>query len=173
MATSYLHRMIRASKLDANIYEEVEADRTAMGQAMGVVVMSSAAAGIGGMTRYGVQGLVGGIVVALVGWFLWAFITYIIGTRLLPEPQTEANHGELLRTIGFSSAPGILRVFGIIPGLFGILNALTGVWMLMAMIVAVRQALDYSGTFRAVIVCLIGWIVQVALVIMLYVLVGC
>ena len=173
MATSYLHRMIRASKLDANIYEEVEADRTATGQAMGVVVMSSAAAGIGGMTRYGVQGLVGGIVVALVGWFLWAFITYIIGTRLLPEPQTEANHGELLRTIGFSSAPGILRVFGIIPGLFGILNALTGVWMLMAMIVAVRQALDYSGTFRAVIVCLIGWIVQVALVIMLYVLVGC
>ena len=173
MATSYLHRMIRASKLDANIYEEVEADRTAMGQAMGVVVMSSAAAGIGGMTRYGVQGLVGGIVVALVGWFLWAFITYIIGTRLLPEPQTEANHGELLRTIGFSSAPGILRVFGIIPGLFGILNALTGVWMLMAMIVAVRQALDYSGTIRAVIVCLIGWTVQTVLWIMLYVLVGC
>jgi hypothetical protein len=101
--------------------------------------------------------------VALLGWFIWAFLTYFIGTRLLPEPQTKADYGELLRTIGFSSSPGVLRVLGIIPALGGILNFLIGIWMLVAMVIAVRQALDYKSTWRAVGVCLIGWIIQIAI----------
>ena len=157
---SITDRMIRAAKLDVNLYEEVEADKGAMGQAMGVVVLSSIAAGIGTVGTTGIMGLVLGTIVALVGWFIWAFLTYYIGTKLLPEPQTKADYGELLRTIGFSSSPGVLRVFGIIPMLGNILNFICGIWMLVAMIIAVRQALDYKSTWRAVGVCLIGWIVQ-------------
>ncbi|MFZ7110168.1 MAG: YIP1 family protein [Desulfatiglandales bacterium] len=157
---SITDRMIRAAKLDVNLYEEVEADKGAMGQAMGVVVLSSVAAGIGTIGTAGMKGLVLGTIVALVGWFIWAFLTYFIGTRLLPEPQTRADYGELLRTIGFSSSPGVLRVLGIIPILGNILNFICGIWMLVAMVIAVRQALDYRSTWRAVGVCLIGWVVQ-------------
>jgi hypothetical protein len=160
---AFTDRMIRAAKLDVNLFEEVEADKSAMGQAMGVVILSSVAAGIGTIGTTGLKGLLFGTVTALVAWFIWAFLTYFIGTRLLPEPQTKADYGELLRTIGFSSSPGVLRVLGIIPMLGFIVNFLVGVWMLVAMVIAVRQALDYKSTWRAVGVCLIGWMVQIAI----------
>jgi hypothetical protein len=160
---SFTERMIRAAKLDVNLYEEVEADKNAMGQAMGVVILSSVAAGIGTIGTTGLKGLVFGTIAALAAWYIWAFLTYFIGTRLLPEPQTKADYGELLRTIGFSSSPGVLRVVGIIPMLGAIVNFVAGIWMLVAMVIAVRQALDYKSTWRAVGVCIIGWIIQIAL----------
>ncbi len=160
----FVDRMIRAAKLDAQVYEEVEADKSAMPQAIGVVVLSSMAGGIGFMHDTGVMGLVVGAALSLLGWYIWAFLTYLIGTKLLPEPQTSADLGELLRTIGFSSAPGLLRVFAFIPGLGMTVNLLVTVWMLIAMVVAVRQALDYQSTYRAVGVCLVGWIVQAMII---------
>ena len=158
--TPFVDRMIRAAKLDVHLYEEVEADKNSMSQAMSVVVLSSLAGGLGFMQDAGLMGLIIGTVGSLLGWYIWAFLTYIIGTKILPEPQTSADHGELLRTIGFSSAPGIIRIFGLIPGLGSLVNLLAGVWMLIAMVIAVRQALDYRSTYRALGVCLIGWIVQ-------------
>ncbi len=146
--------------LDVHLYEEVEADKSALGQAMTVVVLSSLASGVGLYDVLGVMGLVVGTVGALIGWYIWAFMTYFIGTKLLPEPQTHADQGELLRTIGFSSAPGLIRVLGIIPSLDEAVHLIAGIWMLVAMVIAVRQALDYHSTLRAVGVCLIGWVVQ-------------
>jgi hypothetical protein len=160
MMASFPDRMIRAAKLDVHLYEEVEADTGAMGQAMGVVVLSSVAAGIGSIARGGLGGILIGTIVALVSWYVWAYLTYFIGTKLLPEPQTKADHGELLRTIGFSSSPGLIRVLGVIPGLAPLVFIASGIWMLVAMVIAVRQALDYTNTLRAVGVCLIGWIIQ-------------
>ena len=160
---SIQERMIRAAKLDAQLYEEVEADRGAMGQATTVVILSAVAAGIGNMAQGGVGGILVLTVAALVSWYVWAFLTYMIGTRLLPEPATRADLGALLRTIGFSSSPGLIRLLGIIPGLTEIVFYVAGVWMLIAMVIAVRQALDYTSTLRAVGVCLIGWIVQAIL----------
>ena len=153
-------RMIRAAKLDVSLYQEVEADVQSMGQAMTVVVLSGAAAGIGSLGVLGLKGLVIGTLSALVGWYVWAYITYLVGTRLLPEPETRATHAELLRTIGFSSAPGVLRALGIIPGLYSIVFFITSLWSLAAMVIAVREALDYRSTLRAVGVCAIGWIAQ-------------
>ena len=159
---SFKDRMLGAAMLDVDTYEEVEHDQTATGQAMGVVIISSLAAGIGSVGD-GASGLIAGTIGALVGWFIWAALTFLIGTKVLPEPQTKADLGELLRTIGFSASPGVLRIFGMIPVL-GVLIALAAsVWMLVAMIVAVRQALDYTSTGRAVGVCVMGWLVQVAI----------
>lgn len=168
----FINRMMRAAKLDVNLYEEVEADKTAMGQAVTVVILSSVAAGLGGIAKAGMSGLVVGAVAALVGWLIWAYLTYLIGTKLLPEPQTKADYGELLRTIGFSSSPGIIRVLGIIPGLFWIVSTAASVWMLVAMVIAVRQALDYSNTLRAVGVCAIGWVIQILIMSVLFSFVG-
>ena len=163
-----LNRILRAAKLDVGLYEEVEADPGTLGQAMTVVVLSSIAAGIGTIEKTGLAGIVLGTITALVGWYVWAYLTYFIGTKLLPEPHTQADHKELLRTIGFSSAPGLIRVVGIIPGLTGVVFFVAAVWMLVAMVIAVRQALDYQSTLRAVGVCLIGWIVQAVIILLLF-----
>jgi hypothetical protein len=167
-----MDRIVRASKLDVHLYEEVEADKGAMGQAMGIVVLSSIAAGIGSIGKGGLLGILIGVVFALIGWYVWAYLTYLIGTKVLPEPQTRANPGELLRTIGFSSSPGLIRVLGIIPGLAGVIFIAASVWMLVAMVIAVRQALDYKSTLRAIGVCVIGWIIQSLILLLLFSLLG-
>ena len=164
---SMVDRMIRAAKLDAQLYEEVEADRGALGQAMGVVVLASIAGGVGSGRLGGLTGFFIGTVGALIAWFIWAALTYFIGTKILPESTTRADVGELLRTTGFSSSPGLIRALGLVPGITGIVFLVSGVWMLIAMIIAVRQALDYRSTFRAVGVCVIGWVVQVVVMLFL------
>ena len=135
----FIDRIFRAAKLDVHLYQEVEADRSAMSQAMAVVVISSVAAGIGsiGMGVGGPGGFLFGIIASLGGWYLWAYLIFFIGTKVLPEPQTQSDPGELLRTIGFSSSPGFIRVLGIIPGLGALVFSLASIWMLVAMVVAV------------------------------------
>jgi hypothetical protein len=164
---SFTDRMIRAAKLDVSLYEEVEADEGALGQAMGVVVLSSVAAGIGAIGHGGITGIVIGIIGALIGWFIWAGLTYVIGTKILPEPETKADVGQLLRTIGFASSPGLLRALGFIPVLGALISLVAGIWMLVATVVAVRQALDYKSTGRAVGVCIIGFIVYFVAIVFL------
>jgi len=161
-------RIIRAAKLDVSLYEEVEADKGALGQSMGIVVLSSVAAGLASISTAGFVGILIGTITALIGWYVWAYITYFIGTKLLAEPQTKADPGELLRTIGFSSSPGLIRVLGIIPGLRWIVFLIGGIWMLVAMVIAVRQALDYRSTARALGVCIIGWIIQAVILMLLF-----
>jgi hypothetical protein len=169
---SFKDRIFRAAKLDVSLYEEVEADKGALGQSMGVVVLSSVAAGLASISTAGFGGILVGTITALIGWFVWAYLTYFIGTKLLAEPQTKADPGELLRTIGFSSSPGLIRVLGIIPGLRWIVFLIGGIWMLVAMVIAVRQALDYRSTARALGVCIIGWIIQAAILMLLFAIFG-
>lgn len=164
----FIGRMVRAAKLDPAVYEEVEADKNSMGQAMWVVILSSLAAGLGAYHRGAFPGLVAGTVSALLGWFIWAYITYYIGKRFFAQPQTHVNYGELLRTIGFSSSPGVIRVFGLIPGLSGTIFFAASLWMLVAMVIAVRQALDFTSTLRAVAVCAVGWLFQVFVMVVLF-----
>ena len=154
---SFVDRVVGAARLDARTYEEVEADPTAMGQAMAVVAAAALAAGVGSISS-GATGAVAAVVGGIVGWFLWAVVTWLVGTKLLPEPGTTADLGQMLRTIGFSAAPGLLNVLGIIPLVGLVVWLLAAVWQLVAMVVAVRQALDYTSTGRAVLVCFIGWV---------------
>jgi len=157
---TFVQRMVGAAKFSSSAYEDVEADRGATGQALAVVVLSSVAAGVGAGT--GLSGLVLGTVLSLVGWLVWGLLIYLIGARWLPEPGTQSDTGELMRTIGFATSPGILRVVGIVPFLTSIVFFVTAFWMLATMVVGVRQALDYKSTWRALGVCLLGWIVQFA-----------
>ena len=148
--TSFPERMIGAAKLNIAIYEEVEADGTATWQAMGVVLLSVLAAGVGS-AALGAE-IIASAVIALVWWVIWAFLTYLVGTRLLPEPQTHANLGQMMRTMGFAQSPGVLRILGGLPVIGLPLLAIVSLWNLVTMVIAVRQALDYTSTWRAVAV---------------------
>jgi len=159
MNSVFVDRIIRACKLDTTLYEEVEADKSATFQAALVVVLSSLAAGIGAISL-GSYNFIMPAILSLISWYIWAYLIYLIGAKLFPEEKTKADHGELLRTIGFSSAPGLIRVFGFTPELMTITFIGAGIWMLVAMIIAVRQALDYQSTWRAIGVVVIGFLVQ-------------
>ena len=159
MNTQYINRIIRACKLDINLYEEVEADKSATVQAAGVVVLSSLAAGVGALSL-GTSNFLMAPLLSLASWFIWAYLVYLIGVKIFPESTTEADHGQLLRTIGFSSAPGLIRVFGIIPNLTSVVFIIASIWMLVAMVIAVRQALDYKSTWRSVGVVVTAFFIQ-------------
>ena len=166
MNSQFINRMIRASKLDASLYEEVEADKSATLQAALVVVLSSLAAGVGAISL-GASNFLMAPILSLISWYIWAYLIYIIGTKLFPEQNTKADHGQLLRTIGFSSAPGLIRIFGFTPDLMSITFIGAGIWMLIAMVIAVRQALDYQSTWRAIGVVVIGFLVQAIFLVMI------
>ena len=164
-------RIVGALQLDVNTFEEVERDETATGQAALVVVGVAIAAAIGALGG-GMRLLVAALLGSLVGWVIWAFLTFFIGTRLLPEKDTQADLGQMLRVLGFAAAPGLFSVLGIIPFFGWIVRFVVWIWQLLAMVIAVRQGLDYTSTGRAVLVCVIGWAVYMCVFIAFGVLFG-
>ncbi len=159
MISIFLNRIYRAIKIDVDLYEEVEADKSATIQAGAVVVLSSLAAGVGAI-HLGASNLLLAPILSLVSWYVWAYIIYFVGVKLLPDPQTKSSHGELLRTIGFSSAPGIIRIFGFTPTLMTVTFIGSAFWMLACMVVAVKSALDYKSMSKALGVVVLAWIIQ-------------
>jgi len=151
-----IKRMMGAAKLDTAVYEEVEADSSATRQAMAVVVLVALATGIGMFRTGGLVGLVVGIPVSIGLWALWAWITYLIGTTILKTSETEANWGQLARTLGFAQSPGVLKVFGFIPGIGLLFFSIASIWQLV--VIAIRQALEFTSTWRAVGVAIVGFI---------------
>jgi hypothetical protein len=155
---SIVDRMRGAALLDVATYEEVEHDNEATGQAAVVVVIVAVCSAIGAVWRGG-PSIIMAPVTAILGWLLWSAVAYLIGDKLLGGTAT---WGELLRTVGFAQSPGVLMIFGIIPVLGGIVRAVVGVWLLVAGIVAIRQALDFS-TGKAIITAFLGWLAMVLL----------
>ena len=169
---SMIERMIRASRLDINMFEEVEADTSATNQALLIVALVALATGIASLGTTGPIGLLVGVVLAIAGWALWAWIVHLIGTKIIPSHSTHADWGQLARTLGFAQSPGIFRALGFIPVVGNIIFAVASIWMLVAMVVAVRQALDYTSTLRAIAVVLIGFIPYLVLMSIAYALLG-
>jgi hypothetical protein len=90
----------------------------------------------------------------------------VVGVRLLPEPATSTNFGAVLRGIGFAYAPGLLRMLGIVSELRILIWLIAGLWMLVATVIAVRHALSYTSTWRAVGVCAVPLLGQLLLLLM-------
>ena len=153
-------RMVGAMKGDAATFEEIERDTSAMGQAVTVIVIAGVAALIGNIFRSGVSGGVAALILSLVGFAVWALIVTLVGTKLMPEPATKADFAETFRTIGFTASPGVFNVLAIIPFLGILISFVISIWQLVIMVIAVRTVLDYSNTGRAIIVVVIGFIIN-------------
>ena len=155
-------RMLGAARLNVHTFEEVEQDTSATKQALIVVVLVSIAAGVGGLLAGDdvdiVRGLGFGVIRGIVTWAVWALVTMFIGTKLLKTEATEADWGQLARTTGFAQTPGLLNVLGFISGVGFLIWVVASVWQLVAMVIAVRQALDYTSTLRTLFVVLIALI---------------
>lgn len=158
MASSFGERMLGAATLSVPVYEEVEHDRTATRQAAGAVAIVAVAGAIGSFSLGG-AGIVGAVLSAFVGWYIWSAVTLFVGTQVF---RGTADMGEMLRTIGFAQAPGVLYVAGIVPLLGGLVQLFVGIWMLVCAVVAIRQALDFT-TGKAIATAMIGWVPYVVI----------
>lgn len=154
----FISRITRASRLESALYEEVESDSGAMGQSVAVIFLSGVATGIGSLVTADLIGVLNAVLLSLAAWLLCGLAAWTVGTRVLAEPDTEASFGEVLRVTGFASSPGLLRVFGVVPILGSLVFIVTGFWMLIAMVIAIRQTLDYRSTWRALVVAGVAWV---------------
>jgi len=166
----FLNRFFRAATLDISLYQEIVNDGGAMNQALIVVFIYSMASAYGTFGRTGVTGINIGMITTLLGWYVWAFSTYIIGARFLPETRTNPDRKSLMRALGFASAPGVLRVLGFIQGLGLVILMIAATWMVAAATVGVKQALSYESTSRALGVCIIGLIISAVFQLTMFVL---
>ena len=164
----FLNRIFRAIKIDIDLYEEVEKDKSATIQAGIVVVLSSLAAGVGAL-QLGASNFLLAPILSLLSWYVWAYIIYFVGVKLFGGPKTKSDHGELLRTIGFSSAPGLIRVFGVTPDLMKVTFIGSQFWMFACMVVAVKSALDYESLWKAFGVVIMASIFQAFFFLLIYV----
>ena len=164
MISIFFKRVFRSIKIDPDVYDEVQKDKTATLSAAFVVVISSLAAGIAAK-QLGASSFIFAPILSLLSWFVWAYIVYFVGVKLFPDPKTKTSHAALLRAIGFSSAPGIIRVFGFTPELMTVTFVGSALWMLACMVVAVRQTLNFKSLWKALGVVIMSWFVQAFLLI--------
>jgi len=161
----YIRRFVGALTLDPSAYEEFESDRGAIFQALATVLLASLAEGLALRAVLGPDSVVLMTAVALIGWVAWAVLTFEVGARILPGARTHSSVGELMRTLGFAAAPGCVAFLALVPGLPIPVLVFSRTWMLLAMIVAVRQALDYTSTWRAVAVCALAWLLTTTMIV--------
>ena len=164
MISVFFNRVFRSIKIDPDVYDEVQKDKNATLSAAFVVVISSLAAGIAAK-QVGASSFIFAPILSLLSWFVWAYIVYFVGVKLFPDPKTKTTHAALLRAIGFSSAPGIIRVFGFTPELMTVTFIGSALWMLACMVVAVRQTLNFKSLWKALGVVIMSWFVQAFLLI--------
>lgn len=153
-----MNRLWRSIRLDKTLYEEVEHDPSSIKEAWIIVILSGAAS-----ASVDPFGLFWFILASVMSWFLWAAVVYGVGVKIFPEPATKSSFRELLRVLGFASAPGLFRIFSFVPGMAIFLYFVTSIWILLAMIIAIRQSLDYSSTGKAVLICITAWLLQLIL----------
>ena len=160
---TFAERVVGALKLDANTFEDIERDPTAMGQAVGIIALAAGAGSLGNIWRLGFGSIIFTILISICAYLLWAVIVWLVGTKLMPDPATKADFAETFRVIAFAASPGLLGVVSIVPFVgwlvMLILTPIIWIWSMAAMVVATRQVLDYTDTFKAVIVVLIGFVV--------------
>ena len=164
MAASLVERMTGAMKADVKTFQEIEADPTAIGQAVTVILIAGLAALVGNIWRIGIFGGIMMLIINLCVYALWSLLVVLIGTKVMPEPSTKADFQEGFRVIGFTASPGVFNVLAIIPFLGPLISFVIWIWMVVVAVVAVREVLDYTNTGRAIIVCIIAaaicWIVE-------------
>ena len=159
MISLFLNRIYRSIKIEPEVFDEIQKDKNATLSAAIVVLLSSAAAAIGA-SHLGVASFFLAPILSLISWFVWAYIVYFVGVKLFPEPKTKTTQFALLRAIGFSSAPGIIRIFGFNESLMTVTFVGSAFWMFACMVVAVRETLDYKSLWKALGVVIISWFVQ-------------
>jgi hypothetical protein len=169
--TGFMDRVLGAVRLDGQLYKTVAEDQGATSQSLWIIAIYGMASGFAFFGKTGAAAINMVLLTTLLGWYIWAFFTYYLGTKIFSEPQTNADRKAVYRAMGFAASAGWIRALGVVPGIAWLAILVSTVWMLIASVIAVKQALDYTSTLRAVGVCVLCWcismIVQMTLLVIL------
>ena len=166
---NYLSRIFRAAKLDRTLYQEAVDDPKFFGQAIITVIAYSSFSGIGGFGLAGGSGINIGMASTLIAWYVWAFTTYFIGAKFFRESDEPVERKAVYRAMGFATAPGLLRIFGLVPSIGSLIVLLVSIWVIVASVIAVKEVFNYSSNWRALGVCLVALVASIFVQIMLLV----
>ena len=172
-------RMIKAAMFDTATYEEIEADRGALDQAVVVVILVTFCGIIGSMLSallmgLGVWavvfGLLAGLTFGVARWAVWVTALYLVGGMILRTTNTQTSWTELARVVGFAYTPGILSIFSFLPFVGSFFFWAGFFWTIATVVVATRQSLDFESTPRAIgvvvlagLIALIPWWIIIAI----------
>lgn len=164
--TLLFKRFIGVLALDSGTFEEIEADHRAGMQSVAVVMLVCLAGGLAaiGLGSAGVPGFAAGVVVALGAWLVWATSITTLGTVVLAEPATKSELNEILRVLGFAAAPGVFIAFAALQPVAAPVVVVVTAWTIAASVIAVRQALDFRSTWRAIAVCIAAGLLSLVVV---------
>lgn len=161
----FFRRLLGVLVLDAGTFEDIEADRQAAMQSVVVVAAVCVAGGIAGTgLGLGTRAFVSGAIVALGAWLVWASTIVALGSSALAEPNTKVDIPQLLRVLGYASAPGLFLVLASMRAAAPLVLTMVSAWMMATAVVGVRQALDYRSTGRAIAVCAVSWCITVGVI---------
>jgi len=167
----FFNRFVRAARLDVELYREIATDPLTLNQALITVVIYCMAASWGTFGGVGAVGTNIAMITSLIGWYIWAFFTYFAASKFFRENQIEferPTRKAVIRTMGFASAPGVIRFLGIIPGLGVVIISVATIWMIAASTIAVKQALNFKSTYRAAAACILAWIISAFVQLLLF-----
>ena len=163
-----IQRMMGAAMFNADTYEEIEADPGAIGQAIGVVILVTICGIVGGVidgllggagASGIIWGLIAGLVFGILRWAIWVSVLSLVGGMMLRTSNTQTSWAEIGRVVGFAYTPGVLSIFSFVPFIGWLFPVVAFVWTLAAVTLAVRQALDFESTGRAILVVLVAAVV--------------
>lgn len=151
-----VRRIVGAMRLDSQVYRELRDDPTATVPALLLVLLCLLAAGTAALPHGGLPAFGSTVASGFLGWTIFVIACYVLGTKALPGPETEATLGTLVRTLGFALSPTLLFVFGIISAVVVVLAPLVFIWTFFAGTMALRETLGV-GTLRALLVGLLSY----------------
>jgi hypothetical protein len=157
------NRVIRAAMLDVEFFKQAETDTSLNQEALMVVILVSLIGSIGsfigglisGSFGSAVLALIVALVVGVVNYYIWAYVTYFVGTQLF---DADVDAGEMLRVLGYASGPRVLSILSFIPCVGWLVSLVGGIWALVAGFIGSREALDLDTT-KTLITVAIGWVI--------------
>lgn len=151
-------RLFRAMRLDGQLFEEVVSDSSIQGQSVWAVAIFAMATAFGTFTLISGTAVNIGLLTAMIGWYVWAFSIFYLGSRIL-SLKAGADRKTIMRVMAFACAPGIFRILGIIPKTTAIIFAVTSIWILVTAIFGLKKAFPESPSFKISLITIFTWVV--------------
>ncbi len=150
-------RMQRAMLLDQTLFEEVVADPSVQGQSVWVVAIYAMTTAFGSFSMINGTAVNIGLITTILTWYIWAFSVFYFGTRFLGPMPVGADRKTIIRVIAFASAPGVIRLLGVIPKTTMIILAVSSIWILIAAVLGLKKVFTQTTTAKITAICVGTW----------------
>ena len=149
MLGEFLNIIFKSIKLDKTLYSDNKNFGEASIYFAGLIMILDGMAGaVAANTVIKTAVAMSGLT-AILSWFVWAILIFVIGVKLFPEKNTKVSFKKVLTAVGFAHAPGLLRFFAVTPNLMIPIIFLTQFWIFAALIISTKQILNLKSNIKS------------------------